>query len=196
MIPLKVGSMRQRKRSWAGLSGAPGLRFPRLAPRVPAAALALAVLLQGGFVAAQEAADFFRGNCMSCHSIGGGRLTGPDLKNVEQRKDRGWLVKFLTNPKAMVDSGDPYAVKLQQEARGVVMPTLPGMTPARAAALLDLVGAESKLERSQFAGIQISDKPFTPEEIMVGKSFFLGVRPLANGGPSSAGWAADESGPT
>lgn len=131
MIPVRVQSTRPMRRFRAGFSGEPGRYFPRLAPRVPAAALALAVLLQGGFVAAQEAADFFRGNCMSCHSIGGGRLTGPDLKNVEQRKDRVWLVKFLTNPKAMVDSGDPYAVKLQQEARGVVMPTLPGMTPAR-----------------------------------------------------------------
>ena len=37
---------------------------------------------------AQEAADFFRQNCISCHTVGGGRLTGPDLKNVTQRKER------------------------------------------------------------------------------------------------------------
>src|SRR5262249_2147663 len=37
---------------------------------------------------AQEAADFFRQNCVSCHTVGGGRLTGPDLKNVTQRKER------------------------------------------------------------------------------------------------------------
>jgi mono/diheme cytochrome c family protein len=36
----------------------------------------------------QEAADFFRQNCISCHTVGGGRLTGPDLKNVTQRKER------------------------------------------------------------------------------------------------------------
>jgi len=148
------------------------------------AALALTALLLGGApVAAQEAADFFRANCMSCHSIGGGRLTGPDLKNIEQRKERGWLQKFLTNPKAMIDSGDPYAVKLQQEARGVIMPTLPGMNPARAAALLDLLAAESKLERSQFVGLQISDKPFTPEEIAAGRNLFVGVRRLTHSGP-------------
>jgi mono/diheme cytochrome c family protein len=38
--------------------------------------------------AAQEAADFFRQNCISCHTVGGGRLTGPDFKNVTQRKER------------------------------------------------------------------------------------------------------------
>ena len=67
---------------------------------------------------AQEAAQFFRENCVSCHTVGGGRLTGPDLKNVTQRKERDWLVEFLTNPQAMMDKGDPYALKLQQEARG------------------------------------------------------------------------------
>src|SRR6266498_1794214 len=36
---------------------------------------------------AQEAADFFRQNCVSCHTVGGGRLTGPDLKNITQRKE-------------------------------------------------------------------------------------------------------------
>src|ERR1041385_2829921 len=77
---------------------------------------------------AQEAADFFRQNCISCHTVGGGRLTGPDLKNVTQRKEREWLVEFLQNPQAMLEKGDPYALKLQQEARGVVMPVVGGVT--------------------------------------------------------------------
>jgi len=179
MIEPAVGVVAAGRRSRPAVSGRRG--------GCPARTLAFAVfgftLLATGPAGAQEAADFFRNNCMSCHTIGGGRLTGPDLKNVEQQKDRAWLVKFVTNPKAMIDSGDPYAVKLQQEARGVVMPTLPGMNPARAAALLDMIAGESKLERSQFAGLQISDTPFTPEEIETGKSFLLGVRRLANGGP-------------
>src|SRR5262245_28648349 len=102
---------------------------------------------------AQEAADFFRQNCISCHTVGGGRLSGPDLKNVIERKDREWLVEFLQSPQAMLDKGDPYALKLQQEARGVVMPNIAGMSKDRARALLDLLDAESKLPKSQFAGM-------------------------------------------
>jgi cytochrome c551/c552 len=71
-----------------------------------------------------KAVGFFRQNCASCHTIGGGRLTGPDLENVTQREERAWLVQFLQNPKAMIGSGDPYALKLQQEARGVMMPMI------------------------------------------------------------------------
>lgn len=145
----------------------------------------LTLVLAFAFVAkAQEPAEFFRQNCMSCHTIGGGRLTGPDLKNVTQRKDRAWLAQFLQNPKAVIDSGDPYALQLQQEARGVIMPTVPGMTPARAHALLDLIEAESKLAKSQFAGLTISDRPFTPLDVGEGRKLFLGMRPLAGGGPA------------
>ncbi len=133
---------------------------------------------------AQDAADFFRQNCMNCHTIGGGRITGPDLKNVTQRKDRQWLVKFLQDPKATIDSGDPYAQKLQSEARGVVMPTVAGMSPERAQLLLDMIEAESKLAKSQFAGLQISTRPFTPQEIAEGRALFAGDTKLAGGGPA------------
>src|SRR5215471_9141113 len=119
---------------------------------------------------AQEAADFFRQNCISCHTVGGGRLTGPDLKNVTQRKEREWLIDFLQSLQAMLDKGDPYALKLQQEARGVVMPNINGMSKDRAQALLTMLDAESKLPKSQFAGIQISDRPFTPYDISQGRT--------------------------
>lgn len=133
---------------------------------------------------AQAPADYFRQNCASCHTIGGGRLTGPDLKDITQRKDRAWLTKYLQSPKAMIDSGDPYAAQLVQDSRGVVMPTLPGMTPETANALLDLIEAESKLAKSQFAGLAISDRPFTAADIAIGRRIFLGEKSLANGGPS------------
>ncbi|MBI4906579.1 MAG: cytochrome c [Acidobacteria bacterium] len=132
----------------------------------------------------QEPADFFRENCTSCHTIGGGRLTGPDLKGVQDRKEREWLVRFLSNPQAMLDSGDPYAQKLQQEARGVVMPAISGMNRNRAESLLNLIAAESKLEKSQFIGLQITDRPFTSAEIAQGKTVFLGIQHLVKGGPS------------
>ncbi len=145
--------------------------------------LAAGLLLQGS-ASAQEAAAFFKQNCSSCHTIGGGRLTGPDLKNVAARKDRAWLSRFIVDPRGVLDAGDPYALELQKDARGAVMPSLPGMTKARAESLLDLIDAESKLEKSQFIGVQVSDRPFTPRDIERGKELFLGTIPLANGGPA------------
>ncbi len=144
----------------------------------------LAALFSVPATAQQDAGTFFKQNCTSCHTIGGGRLIGPDLKDVTTRKDRAWLIQFLQNPKAMIDSGDPYATKLQQEARGVVMPNIAGMSPQQAQALLDLIAAESKLARSRFAGAQISDRPLNAQDVAKGKMVFLGEQPLSGGGPA------------
>ena len=131
---------------------------------------------------AQDRVDDFRINCTSCHTIGGGRLVGPDLQNVEERKDRAWLARFIVDPRPVLDSGDAYALKLKNAARGVLMPTVPGMTLDRAMNLLDLIEAESQLEKSQFAGIQMSDRPFTAQDIDVGRHIFLGLQRLSGGG--------------
>jgi cytochrome c2 len=133
---------------------------------------------------AQDAAEFFSTNCVSCHTIGGGRLTGPDLKNVTERKDRAWLVRFMQSPQASIDSGDAYALALAAEAKGVVMPNVAGMTPGMAELLLTMIDEESKLPKSRFAGAQISDRPFTPADIAFGRALFMGDRPLAKGGPA------------
>jgi len=131
---------------------------------------------------AQDRVDDFRANCTSCHTIGGGRLVGPDLQNVLQRKDRSWLARFIVDPRSVLDSGDAYALKLKNEARGVLMPTIPRMTIDRAMNLLDLIEAESQLEKSQFAGIQVSDRPFTPQDVETGRNIFLGLQRLGAGG--------------
>lgn len=131
---------------------------------------------------AQDAADFYRQNCMSCHTIGGGRLTGPDLKNVSDRKDRAWLAQFMMDPKSKIDAGDPYALQLQKDSRGAVMPTIVGMNKARAESLLELIIAESKLEKSHFIGMQLSERPFTPKDIEDGRQIFMGAISMKNGG--------------
>lgn len=172
-IPKDSGAKRARNSSWSH-------RF-----RPPLWLIILLLASIGSKIAsAQDAAQYFRQNCASCHTIGGGRLTGPDLKNVEDRKDRQWVTRFILDPAAVLQSGDSYAAKLQEDARGVVMPKAPGITRDLAEQLLDLIAAESKLERSQFAGLQLSDKPFTPADVARGQQIFLGTHRLTSGGTS------------
>jgi mono/diheme cytochrome c family protein len=149
--------------------------------------ITILLLAMTAAVVAQSPAADFKQNCASCHTIGGGALTGPDLKNVSERKDREWLVKFVTDPAGVLASGDPYAQKLLQAARGVPMPPIAGMTKARANDLLDLIDAESKLEKSQFAGVQLPERPLTEEDVALGRRVFLGTQRLANGGASCVG---------
>ncbi len=153
-----------------------------------ASLLAISVLLFGfGTAYAQVPENYFRQNCMSCHTIGGGRLTGPDLKNVQERVSREWMIDWMMDPEGILASGDPYAAKLQKEARGAIMPRSPGITRDLANALLDLIEAESLLEASRFIGIQISDRALLPEDIDEGRALFMGATPLKNGGPACIG---------
>lgn len=171
--------MSRRRTNIFTQSRLPGRRLP---PFV--ASVVLPILFACPARAQQDASAFFKQNCVNCHTIGGGRLTGPDLKDVGARRDRAWLVQFLQSPKAMIDSGDPYAAKLQQDARGVVMPNIAGMNPQQAQALLDLIAAESTLPRSQFAGTQTIDRPLTALDVEKGKLIFRGETQLAGGGPA------------
>jgi cytochrome c2 len=130
----------------------------------------------------QETAQFFKQNCSSCHWIGGGRLIGPDLKNVTQRKGRDWLVQFILDPKGMLDARDPYAIKLQAEAKGAIMIQAPGINAKLANALLDLIEAESKLDSSQFAGKAVAVGPYSEADAAAGLDIFSGYTEQRNGG--------------
>ena len=150
-------------------------------------AVALLALVAAPAAYAADPATDFGQTCASCHTIGGGRLTGPDLKDVSKRRDRAWLVKFITDPNGVLDSGDPYALKLLEEARNVRMPPVAGMSRDRANALLDLIEAESAKPKSRFMGLQMSDRPFTPADVEAGYRLYTGRDGLAGGGAACIG---------
>jgi len=149
--------------------------------------LAIAALASAAFAAdppSEETIAYFKQNCASCHTIGGGKLTGPDLKNVTQRRTRDQLAKYIADPKGAIDAGDPYLVKLWNDANGVYMPPPPSITAERIGKLLDLIEAESALEKSQFAGGTLSDRALTDADVQRGRAIFSGELPLVNGAPA------------
>jgi len=70
---------------------------------------------------AQEGKDLFT-VCAACHTIGGGKLVGPDLKGVNDRHDEAWLIKFIQNSQVLVKAGDPAALKLFNDNNNIPMP--------------------------------------------------------------------------
>lgn len=40
--------------------------------------------------------------CVTCHTVGGGRLVGPDLSGVTDRRDFGWMLAMIQNPDSMI----------------------------------------------------------------------------------------------
>lgn len=131
----------------------------------------------------EQAAEYFQKNCAVCHKIGGGKLIGPDLKDVTSRQDRDWLIEFMLDPQGVLNSGDQYALKLQKEANGVIMYTIPGMTREIASSLLDYI---ERLSRGETPS-SVADTPvvsFIPPDPIGGNKIFTGAAALANGGPA------------
>ena len=52
--------------------------------------------------------------CPACHTIGGGKLSGPDLMGVTQRREEKWLREWIKNPDKMIMT-DPIAKEMLKE---------------------------------------------------------------------------------
>lgn len=73
-------------------------------------------------LSAQDGKMLFKENCAACHSIGKGRLVGPDLKDVHTRyEDTTHLLKWIRNAPQMIKEGDAQAVALYNEYNKVMM---------------------------------------------------------------------------
>ncbi|MBV6522006.1 MAG: hypothetical protein MNPFHGCM_02150 [Gemmatimonadaceae bacterium] len=80
----------------------------------------------------------FETMCVACHTIGGGVRIGPDLQGVTERRTRDWMVRFISDPDAMVAAGDSIAVANLAQY-GVRMPKFP-LTAPQVEAVVDYLG--------------------------------------------------------
>lgn len=83
--------------------------------------------------------------CIGCHTIGGGRHTGPDLQGVTDRREYGWFIAMVTNPDSMLKN-DATARQLLQEYMTPMMNM--GVTQSEARAIYEHIREESGAEES------------------------------------------------
>lgn len=65
-----------------------------------------------------DGGKLFKQNCARCHTIGKGKSTGPDLKDVAARAPAPadeWLFKWIKNNKEVMKGGDAYGLKVFNE---------------------------------------------------------------------------------
>ena len=83
--------------------------------------------------------------CTGCHTVGGGKRSGPDLAGVLERRDLGWLRRWLKNPTEMLES-DSLAQAMLAEFNNTKMPNM-RLKDEDIEALLHFIGQETERRR-------------------------------------------------
>ncbi len=94
---------------------------------IPALGVLMSVIWLGPIQhgkAAETGEEIFQSLCAACHTIGKGKLVGPDLVGVTSRREASWLHRQIKEPDTLIAEKDPIAMQLLQEADNVEMPPL------------------------------------------------------------------------
>jgi len=130
--------------------------------------------------------------CRACHTIGQGKLVGPDLINVQDRLKQGWIINFVKSSQTMVKKGDSIAVSIFNEFNKVIMPDQ-ALSDAKIISVINYIKEKS----STVSTTDVVDAPpftltnslgFTldqagKDEINIGWQYFTGEKRFKNGGP-------------
>lgn len=65
----------------------------------------------------------FANRCAACHTFGKGNHLGPDLEGIATRRERDWMIRYLSAPDLMRARKDPIALQLAKSNK-VLMPNL------------------------------------------------------------------------
>jgi cytochrome c2 len=143
---------------------------------------------------AQDGEQLFQ-QCKACHSIGQGKLLGPDLLDMSKRRDAVWLKNFIKSSQTMVKIGDAQAVEVFEKFNKLVMIDY-NLPDADINAIIKYVDSFSTNSEGEDTGSSAADSLAavkateylasidTDENRAKGKALFQGDRKFKNGGAS------------
>jgi len=157
-------------------------------------AVTTGALFYGLGVNAQDGESLFKQTCAACHTVGGGKLVGPDLQGVNQKRTEDWIVNFVKNA---ADFGAKDAdAKAMITEYGYPMPSQ-NLADGDIKAIVTYIAANSPTEEVAEEGTdpveEVEVAPADPaldpanasaEDIAFGLKLFSGENRLENGGPS------------
>ncbi len=129
----------------------------------------------------------FNTTCFACHTIGGGRLVGPDLAGVHEKRTQEWLESFVKSSQSMINAGDAEAVALFEEFSRMPMPDSVA-SPEQIRQVLNYIKSQSLVEAASTdvsASAPVTpEEPVSEEDILAGQELFQGNLRFVNGGPA------------
>ncbi len=158
------------------------------------AILAIALVFIVNTIWAQDGEQLFQ-QCKACHTIGQGKLLGPDLLNISKKRDATWLKNFIKSSQTLIKIGDAQAVEIYEEYNKLLMVdyNLPDSDINAIIKYIDSFNtADSKGESTtssadSLAAVKNAEylaSIDTDENTSKGKALFQGKRKFKNGGAS------------
>jgi mono/diheme cytochrome c family protein len=145
-------------------------------------AIATFVLAESG-AHAIEPKKIFNSRCTACHTYGHGVKVGPDLKGVNTRRDRQWVIKFVRSSSTVIKSGDKTATELFEKFKGQRMPDWSDLSPADVSTILDWFAADGPDQKEP----DERDAALATEaDLARARALFDGSTALASGGLACA----------
>jgi len=143
------------------------------------------LFLASGF--ASEGPALFKQHCGACHTIGQGKLVGPDLIDIQNKRDNAWLISFIKSSGTMIASGDELAIKVFNDYGMIRMPD-PAVTEPQISEILDyIVLASSDTSMQNLPVVVDILSNTTNENIERGRKYFSGQTRLSACGASCLG---------
>lgn len=127
--------------------------------------------------------QLFTVKCGICHTIGKGKLIGPDLLNISEKRSEEWLLEYVRSSQSMIKKGDPDAIAIYEEYNELVMPDamIPDEDIQSLLAFIADRSASGQFVGPDFVSILLDA---TPAHAAQGLSLFEGRTRFENGGPS------------
>jgi cytochrome c2 len=156
---------------------------------------AIALIFLVSTVQAQDGEQLFQ-QCKACHTIGQGKLLGPDLLDVSKKRDAVWLKNFIKSSQTMVKIGDKEAVAIFEEYNKLPMLDY-NLPDADINAIIKYINSFSVSDSNEdettatandsLAAVKAAEylaSIDTEENVAKGKALFQGSRKFKNGGAS------------
>ncbi|NLN31738.1 MAG: c-type cytochrome [Bacteroidales bacterium] len=128
--------------------------------------------------------EIFESNCSACHTIGGGRMVGPDLSGVYQIRNNEWLISFIRSSQQMIKAGDSAAVAIYEEYNRIPMPDN-RLSDAQILSVIDYIIVSDEDVTAADSAPVISDDSlaviYSIEYASAGRELFYGHSAFENG---------------
>lgn len=134
--------------------------------------------------AADDGQTLFQNHCMACHTIGRGRLVGPDLAGVDTRRSQEWMTAFVQSSQGLIQKGDAEAKAIFEAYGQMIMPDQP-LDDAQVAAVVAYIKGQGSAGAAGGAEAAVSET-FTASKADVdrGLALFQGKVRFVNKGPT------------